>query len=82
MAVDHRFETFTMRALWIIMSMLLKRYGDPDDEARITKWRFDYMNAGGGTVDVAPDRKPTAEYVKAFQDGWARAEAEAAKKST
>lgn len=46
-----RFEIFVMRALWIIMWMMLRRWGDSDDEKRVLQWRHDYYNAGGGTVD-------------------------------
>jgi len=44
-----RFETFAMRALWLIMWMLIR---NRDDEARVNQWRHDYMNAGGGTVET------------------------------
>lgn len=47
-----RFETYVMRALWIIMWLIYKRGGDATDEARMNQWRHDYMNAGGGTVET------------------------------
>lgn len=55
---EARFETFVMRALWIIMWMLLKSRGDRDDEMRVNQWKRDYYNAGGATVEMPVPKNP------------------------